>query len=305
MSAGGTLQINRIPREMPSYVALMGVDDTYFTTMGMSLLEGRHFTMADSERAPLVGIVSASFARFIGQGRSAIGRNITMPFNRVGESPPSVEVIGVVPDVITGVARLEPLVLYTPMWQHSVDPSSDTSRRTIVVRAAGDIEAARREFAAAVALLDSRLKPPLMPTIAQQLARQMVPQRFGGVVLGALGFIAILLTVLGTYVMAESMAMLRMREMGIRAALGATGRQLGSIVISETLRLVGLGLAAGLLLAWLGAGTIRSLLFQVEPLDVATLGVVGAVILALAVGVSLRPALRAARVDLGSVLRAQ
>jgi hypothetical protein len=65
----------------------------------------------------------------------------------------------------------------------------------------------------------------------------------GTVVLGTLGAIAVLLTVLGTYVPGESMAAMRMREMGIRAALGATRRQLGAIVVAETGRLVGLGRA--------------------------------------------------------------
>jgi ABC-type antimicrobial peptide transport system permease subunit len=144
-----------------------------------------------------------------------------------------------------------------------------------------------------------------MLTIDERLTRQMAPQHFGAVVLAALGAIAVLLTILGTYVLSESMAMLRMREMGVRAALGATRRQLALIVLGETGRLVGFGLVLGLGFAWLGASTIRALLFRVEPLDPVTLGGVAAVILFLAMGVSLRPALRAARVDLASVLRHQ
>jgi putative ABC transport system permease protein len=102
-----------------------------------------------------------------------------------------------------------------------------------------------------------------------------------------------------------SMAIMRMREMGIRAALGATRRQLRTIVIAETGRLVGAGLAAGLGLAWLGASTVRAFLFQITPLDPLTLVTVASLILTLALLVSVRPALRAARVDLGSVLKEQ
>lgn len=140
-------------------------------------------------------------------------------------------------------------------------------------------------------------------TLEETIARQMSAQRFGALVLGALGVIAVLLTVLGTYVLAESMAALRMREMGIRAALGATAVQLGAIVLAETARLVGLGLIVGLGLAWVGASTIRAFLFQIEPLDPPTLAVVAALILTLAMIVSLRPAWRVARVDLGRVLK--
>jgi putative ABC transport system permease protein len=96
-----------------------------------------------------------------------------------------------------------------------------------------------------------------------------------------------------------------MREMGIRAALGATRRQLGSIVLLETARLIGLGLLAGLGLSWLGASTVRAFLFQVEPFDPTSLGAVATLILVLSLLVSLRAALRAARVDLSTVLKAE
>jgi putative ABC transport system permease protein len=131
----------------------------------------------------------------------------------------------------------------------------------------------------------------------------MSSQRFGALVMGALAVIAVLLTVLGIYVLAESMAVLRTREMGIRAALGATGRQLGGIVLAETARLVGIGLAAGLLFAWMEADLIRSFLFRIKPFDPITIGGVTVAIVAMAVVVSLKPALRAARVDLAQVLR--
>jgi ABC-type antimicrobial peptide transport system permease subunit len=131
----------------------------------------------------------------------------------------------------------------------------------------------------------------------------MSPQRFGAAVMGGLGAIALLLTALGMYVLSDAMASVRQREMGIRAALGATRRQLGGLVLSEGARLCGLGLLAGLGLAWLGAGTIRAFLFQVEPLDPLTLAAVSAGLLAIAMLVSLGPALRAARAELARVLR--
>jgi putative ABC transport system permease protein len=113
----------------------------------------------------------------------------------------------------------------------------------------------------------------------------------------------VLLTILGTYVLGESMASMRMREMGIRAALGASRQQLGVMVIAESCRLVAAGLAVGLVIAWLGASTIRAFLFQVTPFDPLTLGLVAALILTVTLLVSVRPALRVARVDLGRVLK--
>jgi ABC-type antimicrobial peptide transport system permease subunit len=157
----------------------------------------------------------------------------------------------------------------------------------------------------AIRALDRAVMPGPMLTMEERLGEQMNAQRTGAFVLGSLGIIAALLTILGVYVLAESMATLRMREMGIRAALGATRRSLAGLVIAETGQLVGAGVLAGLALAWLGAGTIRSFLYRVEPLDVLTLGIVSIVIVGLAMLVSLRPALRAARVDLAAVLKAE
>jgi putative ABC transport system permease protein len=111
--------------------------------------------------------------------------------------------------------------------------------------------------------------------------------------------------ILGTYVLAETTAVMRTRELGIRAALGATTRSLTMLVVRESAVLVGIGLGAGLLLSCLGANVVRAFLFRVQPLDPATLGGVAALILLLAISVSTRPALRAARVDLAGVLRAE
>ena len=295
---GGDLAIDGVPRKFPTDVWFTAVNDTYFRTMGIHLAEGRDFTEADGQGAPLVTIVSESFARRLADGGTAMGRRVTMPGHRPGRPPDEVEVIGVVDDVVTRVSVLEPLDMYFPVRQS--EPSVD---RTLIVRASAGDDGAAREILGAVKAIDPAVAPAPVLSLADRIGRQMAPQRFGATVLGALGAIALLLTILGTYVLGESMAAMRMREMGIRGALGATRRQLGAIVIAETGRLVGLGLLAGLVLAAMGASTIRAFLFQIQPFDPLTLVGVAGLILSLSLLVSLRPALRAARVDLASVLR--
>ena len=297
-SMSGPMPIDGVPRQFPTDVRFWSVDQSYFATLRVAVLEGRNFSAEDSARAPLVGIVSESFARLLGNGASPLGRRITMPYSFPPAPPPQVEVVGVVPDVIASVSVMEPLVLYMPVAQQYPIAS-----RSFLVRAADSADAARREILGTIRQLDASVTPAAMHTMQERLGRQMSAQRFGATVLGALGVIAVLLTLLGTYVLADSMATTRMREMGIRAALGATRRQLGSIVLAETGRLVGIGIIAGLGLAWLGANTIRAFLFQVQPLDPLTLATVAGLILALSLVISLRAAVRAARVDLAQVLR--
>lgn len=296
MTPAGQLLIDGQQRRFPTTVHSIAADERYFATLGLRVIAGRDFAETDHAMAPLVTIVSESFGRMIANGRDPVGSRIPSWLGRSSAS--SMEIVGVVPDIITNVSIAEPLVAYIPMSQ--ARQSNDVGW---IVRSAGPADGARREIMSAIKQLDPAVTPSPMLTMQEQLGQQMGPQRFGASVLGALGVIAVLLTALGTYVLAETMATGRLREMGIRAALGATRRQLATIVLAETGRLVGVGQVAGLGLAWLGASTIRAFLFKVQPLDPVTLSAVAVLILALALAVSLEPALRAARVDLARVLR--
>lgn len=298
MTSAGKLIVDGEPRQFPSTVAFTAIDQHYFGTVGVRVTGGRDFSEKDRDGTTRVAIVSDSFGRMLSGGGSALGHRITMPWRRAGQPPDVLVVVGVVPDLITSVTTLQPLDIYWPIAQ-----TAPGTYCTFMLRAATGADAARREVASVIRHLDASVTPAPMLTIDERLAAQMTPQRFGAVVMGTLGFIATLLTILGAYVLAESMAVRRRREMGIRASLGARGSQLGGLVLAETGRLVGLGLMIGLGLAWVGANTIRAFMFRTEPLDPSTLGGVAAVILVLTMVVSLRPALRAARVDLARVLR--
>jgi putative ABC transport system permease protein len=296
-STGAAMTIDGQPRRPPSTVAGMAVDDRYFRTVGMRVLAGRDFSAVDTPGSPLVIIVSESFGRWLASGGDPVGHRIT-DSRRAGQAAPIGEVIGVVSDVVTDISALEPLAIYYSTAQQPPSPNA-----TLVVRATSDAAAAVREALHAIRAADPALPPPLMTTLQDQIGRQMRPQSFGALALGVLGGIAALLTILGAYTLAESMADMRRREMGIRAALGASRTALGRLLLWQTVRLISLGLLIGLGLAWLGASTIRAFLFQVTPFDPATLIGVSATILAMAIVVSVRPALTAMRVDLARLLR--
>jgi ABC-type antimicrobial peptide transport system permease subunit len=258
---------------------------------------GRDFSRADVAGAPRVGIVSESLARLIAPGAAVLGQHVKILLGAALD----ITIVGVVDDLFTDISVAQPLAMYMPMAQ-PIDADAIVNR-ALVYRASGDVDAARREVVAAIRELDSNLRLPPGLTLDERLLRQMAPQTFGLFVLGSLGAIALLLTILGTYVLAETMAVMRQRELGIRAALGATTGALTMLVVGENALLAGVGLCAGMLLSWLGAGTIRAFLFRVQPLDPVTLGAVGVLIAVIGVSVSLRPALRAARLDLAQVLR--
>jgi MacB-like periplasmic core domain len=298
MMSGGRLVIDSEPRRFASTVAFTAVDQQYFRTLGVKVVRGRDFGVDDRKGSALVAIVSESFGRALASGGDPLGRRIAMPYSRIGQPPDTMQVVGVVPDLIRDVAVLEPLVMYTPLAQ-----SEEARGSTFVVLAAGSAAAARREILSAIRQMDGAITPSPLLTIDDRMAAQMGPQRFGALVMGALGFVAVLLTIVGSYVVAESTAVARRREMAVRAALGARSTQLALTVLVQTLRLVGAGLLCGLALAWLGANTIRTLLYHIQPLDPATLGGVAALILLLSLAVSVKPALQVAWIDLNRVLR--
>lgn len=289
MTPSGQLFIDQVPRQFPTLVGYVAVDPHYFQTMGIRLLAGRNFEVADTEDS--AAIVSESFGRLLSNGGDPLGR-------RIGNSSGSPIVVGVVADVITNVAVLEPLVKYHPLAPGPLGTSA-----TIVMRASRSADAAAGEAVRLIREMNPAITPPRFMTMDERIGAQMGPQQLGAAVLGGLGLMAVLLTIVGTYVLAETMAAARRREIGIRAALGATRQQLGGLILSETTKLVGAGLVVGLALSWLLAGSIRALLYRVQPLDATTLAVTALTILVLAVAVSLRPAIVAARANLSRILR--
>jgi predicted permease len=294
------LRVNGELRDLPSFVAVVWIDRRYLRTIGLPVSTGRAFTSDDRPGAPPVAVVSASLAKLISDSGHPVGERI----ESTGYWPFSADIVGVVPDLVLGPAGLKPLRVYMPLAQAPPLPAyPGAPGPSLIVRATADAATAMSAVTSAVRGLDPQVRLRPMSTIDAGILDDMAPQRFGMTVMGALGAIALFLSVLGTYVLAESMATLRRREMGIRAALGARAGQLRLLLMSETVRLVGFGLLLGVALSWLGAGTIRAFLFQVEPFDPLVTGGVATLIVALAVLVSLRPARAAARVDLARVLR--
>lgn len=257
----------------------------------------------DASSAPVV-IVAAALGRLIAGGGNAIGQRISPDPERNGLG--SATIVGVVPDIMWRVGSHPGLIVYGPVAQEPakpVYPGSGAGTRGLVVRANRGVSGVMAAVSATVRDLDPRIRTAPMETVDARFLDDMAPQRFGMPVMGALGAVALLSSVFGTYVLAESAPTFRRREMGIRAALGAGSRRLQALLLLETLRLVGARLIVGFGLAWLGAGTIRTFLFQVEPFDPLVTGGVATSVVILAALISLRPTIAATRLDLAGILR--
>jgi ABC-type antimicrobial peptide transport system permease subunit len=188
---------------------------------------------------------------------------------------------------------------YLPLAQHSAVFSE------LIVRTSGDpYEALPAVRAAAVAVMPDALLRNIR-TMDEIISRATAQRRLNMLLLGLFGILALVIAAVGIYGVMAYVVAQRTREIGVRMALGATRAGVVSMVMRSALVLVGIGLAAGVVAAWLISTAAASFLFRVEARDPRAFGTALAVLAAAAVIASLVPARRAASVDPMIALRAE
>lgn len=283
------------------FAQLISASPGYFAAMGITLLDGRSFTLADDSLAPPVAIVDRTLADSVWPHERAAGR-------RIAWGKDTITVIGVVSTVRQlGLTQKPLLQIYRPVAQQMVfrsggfggiiDNLAIVVRGTLSERALeARIRAAVRSTSATQALYDAR---PMAAVIGQSIA----PRRTNAVLLSMLGGLALVMASLGTYAVVACAVTQRRRELGIRAALGATGRDLLALVSREVLWAGVGGLAIGLATAWVGARLLASLLYGVTVHDLATFLLTPLALIVPAAVATLIPARRAARASPVDVIR--
>jgi predicted permease len=268
------------------------VSPDYFRAAGTALLSGRSFTVHDEDKAPVVAVVNREFARKVfGSVDKAVGNH----FKFWGGQ--RAEVIGVVEDgkYETLTEDAKPAMFFS-FLQHA---SSDT---WLIVRSQRDPQ----EIAAALQRSMRKLDPALpleIRTWDSELASALFPAHVATVSLGVLGLLGAMLAITGIFGMAAYTVSKRLREIGIRIALGASQRRVLGAALGRTFRLLAIGSVAGMIFGVLATGVLSSIVYQATPKDPAILG--GVIVTMLCVGVvaALVPARRALAVDPMILLR--
>ena len=268
----------------------------YFATMGIPIVAGRAITATDTERSPLVVVVSQGLARRAWPGLSPIGKRIL-----VGRFPGFAEVIGVAGEVKNnGLAREPMLAIYTPYPQRPW-PSMQFAVRA----AAGDPLALANAVRAAVQQVDRELPITRVETMDTALSDSISTERLTTWLLLAFAAVALVMAAAGLYGVIAYTVARRTQEIGVRMALGADPRAVVRLVASEGLKLTAAGMIVGTLAAAAASRAMRGLLFDVSPADPLTYAAVLALFAATAGAALIVPARRALRVDPLTALRAE
>ena len=267
----------------------------YFETMGTALLAGRDFTATDNGATPVIIVARTLAERHFGSPQAALGRRI-----RIGPSndQPWLEIVGVVEDVRNqDLAAVDEYATYEPYMQRQ--------RRTMYVAVRTGVDAATLATTVVdrLATTDPSLLISEVGTMSQRLGASVAQERLSAQLVTALGAIALVLAALGVYGLMAYIVEERRRELGIRAALGATRTHLLRMVVRQ-----GAGLAlAGALLGVVGAlaagRLLDRMLYQTSASDPGILATASAVLVVITIIAALIPARRAAGADPLQVMR--
>jgi predicted permease len=277
------------------------VSPGYFSTIGLRLAAGREFTPADGARGPLAVVVNESFAKRYFGGQNPVGRTV-----RIADGPPADRrpraIVGLVGDARYNDLRreIQPM-FYTPLGQL---PRRVQSIEVRTVGVANPI-ALGPSLRSTIANVAPDWVVEGVRTMAQQVDRPIAAERFIARVAASVGVLALALTAVGLYGLLSYLVARRTAEIGIRVALGASALAVIQPVLRKTAWIVAAGVLGGVFVAMLATRVLSSFLYGLSATDPATVALVAAIVVAVALGAAYVPARRATRVDPLVALRSE
>ncbi len=272
------------------------VTPSYFDAVGIRLIKGRLLGDGDTATSTPVVMVSENFVKRYFPGMDPLAQRLVFPHVLANQKPqPSIEwqVVGVFRDVHNGnrlTDEIQPEV-YVPFWQN---PSRNVG---LAVRTAMDPSLVAKSVRATVATTEPTRSLSDVDTIEHRVDEQLKGDRFGMVLFGGFAALALLLAALGIYgVMAFAVAQ-RRHEIGLRMALGAQPGEVLQMILTSGMKLALLGIGAGLVGVYALGRLMRSTLYGIQTVDIASFAAVSFFLLAAALISSYIPARRAAKVD--------
>ena len=270
---------------------LRTITPDYFQVLRTPLLRGRFFTESDNADAIPVAIVNEALAKKYWPNEDALGKRITFSDPRKPD-PKWITIVGIVRSIRHRGLDVDPAPEYYLPY------SLDTERSMVlVVRSAQDPRTLPSAIRREIQSIDPDQPLANIRTLENVTADSVAPRRMSMVLLGAFAGIALLLASVGIYGVISYLVVQRTHEIGVRMALGAQRGDVLRLVVGHALKLVGIGTAIGLVLAFFSTRTLSTLLYSVGAFDAATFVFVTLALTAIALLASYIPALRATRAD--------
>jgi predicted permease len=271
----------------------------YFETMGLSLAEGRFFDARDVMGAPPSLIVNKRFVTMYLGGSNAIGRKVRIGG---GDNPPYT-IVGVVGDVHhNGLTREVKAQFYAPLGQFASSPGNTTRSANIVIKTTVEPMSLLPAVRGIIRDLDPRMPVAEIRTMEDVVAGSIAAPRFAMSLLSLFGVLALVLSSVGIFGIVAQLVAARQHEFGIRAALGASPRELVSLSVRGGVMQTVVGLVVGVAAALALTRVMSGLLEGITPTDLPTFVTVIAVTGAIAMLATVGPARRAAKADPMAVL---
>ncbi len=260
----------------------------YFRVLQTPLLKGRFFTEADTADSPPVVIVNQAFAKKYFPNGEALGKRIS----RDDTNPKWATIVGVVADIKhRGLDIKAQPEYYLP---HTQGPDREM---VLAVRSAQDVRTLAGAIREELGNIDPGIPLANVRTLDAVVADSVAPRRLSVVLLGAFSGIALLLASVGMYGVISFLVAQRMHEIGVRMALGAQRSDVLKMVIGHAAKLLLIGAAIGLPIAFFSGSALRAILYRVSPFDVSIFLIVTVILSGVGLLASCLPALRAARSD--------
>jgi predicted permease len=272
----------------------------FFSTMGIPLIEGRTFNAQDTQNSPKVAVINETMARRFFPNGSAIGHRFGM--GETPDHPGQIEVIGVVKDA-KYIALTEGTLMaaYFPCTQNpgfygnfAVRYAPGTNQQEIISRT-------RR----AIAEINSNILVNSVGSLEEQLDDSIATQSLIARLSSFFGVIAVFLACIGIYGLLSYSVARRTSEFGIRLALGARSHVLLWMILRECILLLALGLALGVPVALSSTRVLKSLLYELSPLDPTAISIAIAAVTVMTIAAAWLPARRATKIDPMQALRAE
>jgi predicted permease len=272
------------------------VTPEYFETFGMRVVKGRNFNEQDSAGATRVAMVNENFVNRYFSGVDPLTQRIMVEEMIPGKTRlgPAIEwqIVGVFNNVRNaGGLRGDSPEIYVPFWQ------SPWPQASVGVRTAGDPAALIRNLAAAVNSIDPDLPLAGVTTMDQIVSEALAIDRFGMTLYGSFAALALLLAAVGIYGMMAFAVSQRIHEIGVRMSLGAGRAQIFGLILREGGFLALVGIAVGLVCAYLVGRAMQATLYGVVALDPIVFSAVALVLLLAAMLACVFPARHASKVD--------